>query len=71
MGNNNNRWYFIYAKGPGEKRFTVCDPNRGKRGINLVFAPRFHREDADKVVTLMTEGNPGFVFQRRSCKSCC
>lgn len=32
------------------------------------FAPRFTKDQADKVVAQMTERNPGFTFQRRPAR---
>lgn len=61
-------YYFIYCKGPGDQHFTLCDPWGGRRGMNKVFAPRFTKDQADKVVARMTERNPGFTFQRRPAR---
>lgn len=61
-------YYFIYCKGPHEQHFTLCDPWSGKRGMGKVFAPRFYKDQADKVVARMTERNPGFTFQRRPAR---
>lgn len=61
-------YYFIYCKGPGDQHFTLCDPWGGRRGMNKVFAPRFTKDQADKVVAQMTERNPGFTFQRRPAR---
>lgn len=36
--------------------------------MNKVFAPRFTKDQADKVVARMTERNPGFTFQRRPAR---
>lgn len=58
-------YYFIYCKGPNEKRFTLCNPWKGTRGMGKVYAPRFLKEQADYAVAWMTEHNPGFIFQRR------
>lgn len=32
-------YYFIYCKGPNEKRFTLCNPWKGTRGMGKVYAP--------------------------------
>ena len=58
-------YYFIYCKGPNEKRFTLCNPWKGTRGMGKVYAPRFLKDQADYAVAWMTEHNPGFIFQRR------
>ena len=61
-------YYFIYCKGPNEKRFTLCNPWKGTRGMGKVYAPRFLKEQADYAVAWMTEHNPGFIFQRRPAR---
>ena len=53
-------YYFIYCKGPNEKRFTLCNPWKGTRGMGKVYAPRFLKDQADYAVAWMAEHNPGF-----------
>ena len=51
-------YYFIYCKGPNEKRFTLCNPWKGTRGMGKVYAPRFLKDQADYAVAWMAEHNP-------------
>ena len=46
-------YYFIYCKGPNEKRFTLCNPWKGTRGMGKVYAPRFLKDQADYAVAWM------------------
>lgn len=61
-------YYFIYCKGPNEKRFTLCNPWKGTRGMGKVYAPRFLKDQADYAVAWMAEHNPSFIFQRRPAR---
>ena len=49
-------YYFIYCKGPNEKRFTLCNPWKGTRGMGKVYAPRFLKEQADYAVASPCSG---------------
>ena len=46
-------YYFIYCKGPNEKRFTLCNSWKGTRGMGKVYAPRFLKDQADYAVAWM------------------
>ncbi len=60
--------YFIYAKLPGDKSFSLADPARGKYRLGRFYAPRFAEKDLDRLqefLDLAAASIPGAIFQIR------
>lgn len=60
--------YFLYAKGPGEKNYTLFSPSTGERGMLKTYAPLFKADKADESVEWMSKNNPGFKFKKKKAK---
>lgn len=60
--------YFIYAKLPGDKSFSLADPARGKYRMGKFYAPRFAEKDLERLqefLDLAAATIPGAIFQVR------
>ncbi len=60
--------YFIYARLPGDKSFSLADPAGGKYKLGKFYAPRFREHQLEKLkefVDLAAATIPGSAFQIR------
>lgn len=58
--------YMIYGRTKGKGSFRPLDLNEGVFVFNLLFASMiFDEEKAKRIVSRLTEGNPGYEFEYR------
>ena len=63
------KYFMLYGKAPGAKRFSPMDYNRGACVTNLIHATMFREEERGKVgsAEALEEINEGWRFDWRQC----
>lgn len=60
--------YLLYMKAENQKRFSAVDWKNGSQVGNLIFATRFTKDNADKVLEEAQRLNPEYQFKIKEAR---